>query len=137
VPRVGLVEFLPECIEELWISDISNQALGRIIRELRGFVFVSVEKGRFGALTRIDVEGRKWLKGAEDGVGQEEVWREMYPDYLSLLKEEILVETEGVRCACLERRVEFYVRDLRVEVFFDEYDDVFLFVREDEHDDED
>jgi hypothetical protein len=135
VPRVGLVEFLPQCIEELWISDISNQAMGRIMREVGRLVLGSGEKGRFGGLKRIDVEGRKWLKEGEGANGGgKEVWREMYPNYASLLKEDVLVQTERVSCACLERGIEFYVRDSMVEGVFEEYDDVFLFVRDDEED---
>jgi hypothetical protein len=34
----------------------------------------------------------------------------------------------------LERGIEFYVRDSMVEGVFEEYDDVFLFVRDDEED---
>jgi hypothetical protein len=132
VPRVGLVEFLPGSIEGLWISDISKQAMGSMMRELVGLVTVSGEGERFGELRRVDVEGRKWLKESVNGVGEEQGLREMHPDYAVLLRDDILGETEEVRCACLERGVEFRVRDSSVEVLFEEEDDVFLFVRGDE-----
>jgi hypothetical protein len=124
-------------MEGLWISDISVQAMGCIMSELRELVPVFGERGQFGRLKRVDVEGRKWLKEgeAESESGEEVVWREMYPDYASLLKNEILAETE-VRCACLERGIEFYVGDSSVEVVFEEYDDVFLFARGDDEEED-
>lgn len=58
---------------------------------------------------------------------------EMYLNY-ALLRKDILVEAEIVSCACLERGIEFYVKDSRVEGVFEEYDDVFLIVRDEEED---
>jgi hypothetical protein len=130
-PRVALVEFLPASIEELWISGIEKRAMGTIMRELVGLVSVSRE--RFVGLRKIDVEGRKWLE--EKMEGEEQTWRKMYPDYGVLLQEGVLVATEEVRRVCLETGVEFHVRDTSVEATFEEYDDVFLFARDEEEDD--
>ena len=72
VPRVELVESLPESIGELWISNISNHALGVYYAGIGWVGFGFWERGRFGRLKRIDIEGIKWLKEGEGeggGVG--------------------------------------------------------------------
>ncbi|KAJ5377520.1 uncharacterized protein N7496_004929 [Penicillium cataractarum] len=130
-PRVPLVEFLPGCIEEVWISEVEDRILGTITGELFGLV---CSGERFGKVRRIDVEGKNWLKGRVENIG-EEAWRKLYPDYGVLLREDVLVATEEVRTACLRRGIEFHVRDMEVEVVFEEYDDVFLFVRGDDEED--
>lgn len=58
---------------------------------------------------------------------------EMYLIY-ALLRKDVLVEAEIVSCACMERGIEFYVKISRVDWVFEEYNNVFLIVRDHEED---
>lgn len=136
VPRIGLVGFLPVGLVALWVSDMEcadgedGPLWGVVVRELEGLVGVCEE--RFASLKSIDVEGVRLLRGGEEDV---EVWREAYPDYLHLLIDSVVVQTESLRAACLDCGIGFRVRDERVEAYFEDVDDPFLFTRYDDDSD--
>ncbi|KAJ5162215.1 hypothetical protein N7492_007607 [Penicillium capsulatum] len=136
-PLMPLIEFLPASIVSLWIADANSARddprplWGLVVRELEALVRVAPD--RFPGLNRIDVEARDLLRGAEKDV---EAWEEVYPDYLGLLHDSVAVQTESLRAACIDRGIEFRVRDGRVEAHFEDVDDPFRLGRDDDDSDD-
>lgn len=136
-PALPLAEYLPATLESLWLSDMKRSfdegvpLWGVPMGELESLV--KVARDRFPNLKRIDIEGPKLLK--EDAIGNRDAWKGVYPDYLQLLKEDAVVQTEPLRSACLEAGIEFRLREKSVEAHFEHVDDPFLFTRCDDDSD--
>ncbi|KAJ5114794.1 hypothetical protein NUU61_000553 [Penicillium alfredii] len=126
VPRVPLIEFLPGSLETLWVSDIEPWAESIMMRELLELVHAVGEM--FPHLRAIDVEAEKWQR-LDMSETDMDACVESYPDYLHLLRPEVIQLTEELRTVCHERGIEFHVRVTAVEARFDDYDDTMLFGR--------
>ena len=135
---VPFVEYLPATLESLWLSDMECARLepGVPLWDIPVWeleLVVKVAKDRFPNLKRIDMEGPGLLR--EGAVGNRDAWKQVYPDYLHLLNEDAVLQTESLRSACLQVGIEFRLRDLSVEAYFEDVDDPFLFVRCDDDSD--